>query len=226
MSDKKYVLFVYIDRRCWDGKRWKSTSTITAIIASSPQAAHAFYRRLTSRLAGRLLTKREIAYYAHRRKIHVVLLTVATGATNTSIEKALQRAGFPLGKAQPLGEVLPRLPEWLKKGLMNAETWTPRPRVEAAVKKVPPPSTWPFSVNAKYANREVEIYKFKKRVVVYFRRDDVAISVDRTVTPEELFFSSLSLPEKLQNLLLQRREEITEIVPELEPFLGLLQLAR
>ncbi|MEM1910021.1 MAG: hypothetical protein QXT79_11650 [Thermofilaceae archaeon] len=222
-----YILFTYVRRKVyWDGT---VTNTLSAIIAPTPQAAHAF-RRLISRL---LLTRREIAYYAHRRGVQIALLTTVTEAPNATIEKALQRAGVPLEKALPLGEVLPRLPEWLKRGVMCTEVWAAyRRRKKDAVKEVPPPKEWPFNPKrvAQYVVsptpfREVEIYRFKKRVVISF--ENTAISIDLTRSPEELLFSaSSSLSEEAIDLLLKWREEICEEVPELEPFFSLLSLVR
>ncbi|MEM4436931.1 MAG: hypothetical protein QXO22_08315 [Thermosphaera sp.] len=217
-----YILFTYVRRKVyWDGT---VTNTLSAIIAPTPQAAHSF-KRLISRL---LLTRREIAYYAHRRGVQIALLTTVTEASNAIIEKALQRAGIPLEKALPLEEVLPRLPEWLRRGLQRTETWTPVRRRKDAVKEVPPPPEWPFNP-ARAAERVyrfdwIKVYEFKKRVVVYFIDDDMAVSIDRTHPPEELLAAATSLPEELINLLLQWREEIAEAVPELEPFLALLTL--
>ncbi|MEM1868451.1 MAG: hypothetical protein QXY83_06385 [Thermosphaera sp.] len=200
------------------------TNTLSAIIAPTPQAAHSF-KRLLSRL---VLTRREIAYYAHRRGVKIALLTTVTEASNAIIEKALQRAGIPLERALPLGEVLPRLPEWLRRGLAHTEVWTPRRPRKALVKEVPPPKEWPFNPRrvAQYVYRAdwLEIYEFKKHIVINFIDENVAISIDRTHPPEELLAATASLPEELINLLLQWREEIAEAVPELEPFLALLTL--
>jgi len=217
-----YILFTYVRRKVyWDGTL---THTLSAIIASSPQAAHAF-KRLLSRL---LLTRREIAYYAHRRGVKIALLTTVTEAPNAIIEKALQRAGIPLEEALPLEEVLPRLPEWLRRGLAHTEAWTPRRPRKALIKKVPPPREWPFNparaAVGVYRFDWMKIYEFKKRVVVYFIDDNTAISIDRTAKPEELLAAAAALPEELLDLLLQWREEIAEAVPELEQFLALLTL--
>ncbi|MEM3943641.1 MAG: hypothetical protein QXJ59_06125 [Thermofilaceae archaeon] len=218
-----YVMFTYVTRKVhWDGS---VTNTLSAIIAPTPQAAHSF-KRLLSRL---LLTRREIAYYAFRRGVKIALLTTATDAPNAIIERALQRAGIPLERALPLGEVLPRLPEWLRRGLQHTETWTAyRRRRKDAVKEVPPPSEWPFNASRVAVSISrfdwIRVYEFKKRVVVYFIDDNVAVSIDRTAKPEELLAAAASLPEELINLLLQWREEIAEAVPELEPFLALLTL--
>ncbi|MEM1909084.1 MAG: hypothetical protein QXH81_07335 [Thermofilaceae archaeon] len=220
-----YVLFCYIRRVFRDARGYDVTRTLSAIIAPTPQAAHAF-KRLLSRLK---LTRREIAYYAYRRGVKIALLTCSTGATNTAIESALERSGIPLEKALPLGEVLPRLPEWLKRGLLRTEAWAPGPRPrEDAVKEIAPPREWPFSAERAaehvYRGEWVRVYRFKRRIVVYFSEYDACVSIDRTRPPSELVFSTLSLPKEVQDLLLRRRDEIAEAAPELKPYLELLPL--
>ncbi|MEM1820392.1 MAG: hypothetical protein QXU64_02240, partial [Thermofilaceae archaeon] len=87
---------------------------------------------------------------------------------------------------------------------------------------------WPFSAERAaervYRGEWVRVYKFKKRIVVYFSEYDACISIDRTRPPSELVFSTLSLPKEVQDLLLRRRDEIAEAAPELKPYLELLPL--
>jgi len=221
-----YVMFMIVKRKAFDST---VTESCVAIYSHNPSTIHAF-RKLISR---RPLSWKEISYYAYRRKVNIAILTYTTRSTNTAILAALQRAGIPLEKALPLGEVLPRLPEWLKQGLRWVQ-WVPAPRRSDAVKLVSSPLDWPFNP-ARAASevvpldlfREAVLYKFKKRVVISFEKYGKAISIDLTYTPEELFYSAISsLPEEAIDLLLKWREEISEEVPELEPFFSLLTLVR